>query len=280
MRAMRRAERGLVALGSVPFSILVTVILFATGAVKCGGGEPVDFTTSSTSSSGEGGSGGSETGGDGGSGGSDGGPTASSGGEGGTGATGGSETATGGAGGSGGSVPTGGTGGGTGGSGGSVQPVGCQPPGGTGTNCAAATCGVIPGMEPASSECDATCSSEALVWDAAILHDYTLVFDDFTGSAGCDSCGWSYVVRVAVAGPGECVRATVSEGLRVEHVYEKTTCGANGGASCVVAAPVAGPKSGHLRLVVTVDPESVPAAAWLRIESELNDCADSALTCN
>lgn len=270
----------LVGLGSRSYVLSVLLTSIVVGASECGT-VPCEGDTCETGGGGSAGEGGD--GGDGGAGGETVVGGGGSGGEAGQGGAGGatttSETD---GGGSGGSTTSSTTNTGSGGG----LPAGCDAPaqsdGADGANCALATCGEIDGFFAGSTVCNGTCTDESIVvgLGSGVPQDMVVVFDDFSQQPGCDTCQWSYVVRVVAPGGGGCVKATASDGLLVESIYDHTVCGTPSEKQCVVAQPVAGPIGGQLRIVVTVDPDNVPDVAWFRVERTVDECPAAGYTCN
>ena len=193
----------------------------------------------------------------------------------------------GGGGGGGGSTQTGGFGGiggntmSTAGSAGATttttNPIaGCNPPSPIGINCAVATCGTISGMST-SAACAKFCNPQGMYYVADSEQDISLVFDTFEQAFLCEAgeCQWGFTV--VVEGPG-CVRATVSAGLYVDYLYVSSACGAPSKQTCIIADAGDASPADYLRIVATVDPDNVPAAAWLRIEIAPGLCV-GAMSC-
>lgn len=187
-------------------------------------------------------------------------------------------------GGVGGSSGNGGMGGNTGGSAGATgttttpNPIaGCNPPSQNGVNCAVATCGPIGGMS-LSGACAKFCNPQGMYYVADSEQDISLVFDTFEQEFLCKAGGCQWGFTVVVEGPG-CVRATVSDGLYVDYLYLSSACGAPSKQTCIIADASDASPADYLRIVATVDPDNVPAAAWLRIEIVPWTCTDGALSC-
>jgi hypothetical protein len=168
--------------------------------------------------------------------------------------------------------------GGDGGAGGAL-PAACYPLSQWGTNCAEDVCGTIPEY-PKTFWCDLPCAGSNEIVPEKIYElgptDETWVFSDFSFNIGCQNfCPWAFVVRLYGQG---CARATVSDGLRVAYVYGATVCGPPTAATCVYEDGE-GPSGEDLRIVATVDPDNVPDAAWLRVETIPQGCAGSGFGC-
>jgi hypothetical protein len=179
----------------------------------------------------------------------------------------------------------GGIGGNTGGSAGTTgtttttpNPIaGCALPSPIGINCAVATCGPISGMDSGAA-CAKFCNPQGMYYVADSVQDISLVFDTFEQEFLCKAGGCQWGFTIVVEGPG-CVRATVSDGLYVDYLYLSSVCGAPSKQTCIIADASDASPADYLRIVATVDPDNVPAAAWFRIEIVPESCANSALSC-